>query len=236
MLQNAFADLPVVRKKINEDAVALKGIREQREQAKRQEQEWRDSITFKAELGLMFKDTLSISPSGVRWKDISFTLEQVTRVRWGAVRNSINGIPSGTDYTICFGDNFRLATITTQKQSVFDSFIDKLWRAIGVRLMTEMLEELSKGQQYKIGDALINNYGIEVNKSGFFSNSRVYGRWSELKVWSANGAFFIGIASDKKAYSELSYIGTDNAHIIEAAIRMKLKNNSDKLSSILQVS
>ncbi|MBP9674754.1 MAG: response regulator, partial [Bacteriovoracaceae bacterium] len=42
-----------------------------------QEQEWRDSITFKAELGLMFKDTLSISPSGVRWKDISFTLEQV---------------------------------------------------------------------------------------------------------------------------------------------------------------
>lgn len=234
MLQNAFADLPEVRKKINEDSVALKGIRDQREQAKRQEQEWRDSITFKAELGLMFKDTLSISPSGVRWKDISFKLEQVTRVRWGAVRNSINGIPSGTDYTICFGDNFRLATIVTQKESVFDSFIDKLWRAIGVRLMTEMLEGLRKGQQYKIGDALIDDHGVEVTKHRFLSNNRVRGNWSQLKVWSADGAFFIGIASDAKAYSELSYMNTDNAHIIEAAIHMKFKNSSNKLSSILE--
>jgi len=55
-------------------------------------------------------------------------------------------------------------------------------------------------------------------------------------VWSANGSFFIGITSDNKAYSELSYIGTDNAHIIETAIRMKFNNNSDKLSSILGVS
>ncbi len=236
MLQNAFADLPEVRKKINEDAVALKGIREQREQAKRQEQEWRDSITFKAELGLMFKDTLSISPSGVRWKDISFTLEQVTRVRWGAVRNSINGIPSGTDYTICFGDNFRLATITTQKQPIFESFIDKLWRAVGVRLMTEMLDGLRSGRSYQIGDALISDFGVEVTKHGFFSNSRAYANWSKLKTWNANGSFFIGIASDTKAYSELSYIETDNTHIIEAAIRMKLKNSSDKLSSILSSS
>lgn len=234
MLQNAFADLPEVRKKINEDAVALKGIREQREQAKRQEQEWRDSITFKAELGLMFKDTLSISPSGVRWKDISFTLEQVTRVRWGAVRHSINGIPSGTDYTICFGNDFRLATVVTQKEPVFDSFIDKLWRAVGVRLMTEMLEGLRQGQSYKIGDALISDFGVEVTKHGFFSNSRVYDNWSKLKTWNANGSFFIGIASDTKAYSELSYIDTDNTHIIKAAISMKLKNNSNRLSNILE--
>lgn len=230
MLQNAFADLPEVRKKINQDAIALKEIRDQREQAKRQEQEWRESITFKTELGT---DTLSISPSGVRWKNISFTLEQVTRVRWGAVRNSINGIPSGTDYTICFGDNFRLATIVTQKEPVFDSFIDKLWRAVGVRLMTEMLEGLRSDRSYQIGDALIKDYGVEVTKRGFFSNSRVFGNWSELNIWSANGAFFIGMSSDKKAYSELSYIETDNTHIIEAAIRMKLKNNSVKLSSIL---
>lgn len=234
MLQNAFADLPEVRKKINEDAVALKGIRDQREQAKRQEQEWRESITFKAEIGLMFKDTLSISPSGVRWKEISFTLEQVTRVRWGAIRHSVNGIPSGTDYTICFGDNVRLATVVTKKQDIFENFIDKLWRAVGVRLMTKMLEGLRRGQSYRIGDALISDHGAEINKSGFFSSSRVYGNWSELKVWSADGSCFIGMNSDKKAYSELSYIGTDNTHIIEAAIRMKFKNSSNKLSSILE--
>ena len=240
MLQNAFADLPELGKNLSDDLAAIKGICDQREQAKQQEQRRlitsNASITFKTELGVIFKDTLSISPDGVAWKNLYFTLKQVTRIRWGAVRHSINGTPSGTDYTICFGDNFRLATVVIKIQIIFDTFIDKLWRAIGVRLMTEMLEGLRSGRSYKIGDALVKDFGVEVTKHGFFSNSRVFGHWSELNIWSANGAFFIGIASDKKAYSELSYIETDNTHIIEAAIRMKLKNNSDKLSSILSSS
>lgn len=235
MLQNAFSDLPDVFKMVNTDAEALKGIRQQREEAKHQEQKWRESITFNVQLGLMFKDTLSISPSGVRWKDLSFTLEQVSRVRWGAIRHSVNGIPSGTDYTICFGDSHRLATVTTQKQHIFESFIDKLWRAVGVRLMTDMLEKLSKGYTYNIGDAKINDYGVEMTKHGFFSSSRVYSHWSDLKVWSANGAFCIGMKSDQKVYSAFSYIEADNTHIFEAAIRMKFKNNSDRLSSILSL-
>jgi hypothetical protein len=234
ILQEVFAELPEVVEKLDKDSETLVSLSAQRERIKRQEQKWQDSITFKTEIGLIFKQTLSISPSGVRWKDISFTLEKVTRVRWGAVKHSINGIPTGTEYTICFGDNSRLATVVTQKQPIFESFIDKLWRAVGVRLITEMLEGLRRGQSYRIGDALISDHGAEINKSDFFSSSRVYGNWSELKVWSANGSFFIGMNSDKKAYSELSYIGTDNTHIIEAAIRMKLKNGSNKLSDILE--
>jgi len=164
---------------------------------------------------------------------MSFPLEQITRVRWGAVSHSVNGIPTGTDYTICFGDNYRLANVATKRQDIFENFIDKLWRAVGIRLMTEMLKSLHEGKRHQIGDVLISDYGVEVTKHGFFSNSRIYGNWEQIKAWSANGSFFIGIKSDAKAYSELSYINTDNAHIIEAAIRMKFKNNSDRLSSIL---
>lgn len=236
MLQNAFSDIPELRKSLSEDVTAIKGIRNQREQIKRQELEWRQSITYKAEIGLVFKDILSISPSGIQWKEMSFALEQITRVRWGAISHSVNGIPTGTDYTICFGDNHRLANVVTKRQDVFQSFIDKLWRAVGVRLMTEMLEGLREGRRYQIGDALVDDHGVEVTKHRFLSKDRIRGIWSQLKVWSANGSFFIGIRSDNKAYSELSYIGTDNAHIIETAIRMKFKNNSDRLSSILNSS
>lgn len=233
MLQNAFSDISELRKKLNEDITAIKEIRNQREQIKRQELEWRQSITYKAEIGLVFKDILSISPSGIQWKEMSFPLEQITRVRWGAVSHSVNGIPTGTDYTICFGDNYRLANVATKRQDIFENFVDKLWRAVGIRLMTEMLKSLHEGKRHQIGDVLISDYGVEVTKHGFFSNSRIYGNWEQIKAWSANGSFFIGIKSDAKAYSELSYINTDNAHIIEAAIRMKFKNNSDRLSSIL---
>lgn len=57
---------------------------------------------------------------------MSFPLEQITRVRWGAVKYSVNGIPTGTDYTICFGDNYRLANVATKRQDIFENFIDKL--------------------------------------------------------------------------------------------------------------
>ncbi len=168
MLQNAFSDISELRKKLNEDITAIKEIRNQREQIKRQELEWRQSITYKAEIGLVFKDILSISPSGIQWKEMSFPLEQITRVRWGAVSHSVNGIPTGTDYTICFGDNYRLANVATKRQDIFENFIDKLWRAVGIRLMTEMLKSLHEGKRHQIGDVLISDYGVEVTKHGFF--------------------------------------------------------------------
>lgn len=168
MLQNAFSDISELRKKLNEDITAIKEIRNQREQIKRQELEWRQSITYKAEIGLVFKDILSISPSGIQWKEMSFPLEQITRVRWGAVSHSVNGIPTGTDYTICFGDNYRLANVATKRQDIFENFVDKLWRAVGIRLMTEMLKSLHEGKRHQIGDVLISDYGVEVTKHGFF--------------------------------------------------------------------
>jgi len=99
---------------------------------------------------------------------MSFPLEQITRVRWGAVSHSVNGIPTGTDYTICFGDNYRLANVATKRQDIFENFIDKLWRAVGIRLMTEMLKSLHEGKRHQIGDVLISDYGVEVTKHGFF--------------------------------------------------------------------
>src|SRR3546814_5902743 len=66
--------------------------------------EWAHEITYRAEIGVMFKDTLSISPDGISWKGQSFSLDSITRVRWGGVRHSVNGVPTGTTYTIAFGD------------------------------------------------------------------------------------------------------------------------------------
>ena len=83
LIQELFSEVPEVADRVEEDADALADIFRQRQQAAARKDEWAREITYRAEIGVMFKDTLSISPEGVSWKSQSFPLDLITRVRWG---------------------------------------------------------------------------------------------------------------------------------------------------------
>ena len=55
----------------------------------------------------------------------------------------------------------------------------------------------------------------------------------QIRIWSANGVFYIGAQDDKKLYAAMSYIGTPNAHLLEHLIRLKFKNQNRTLSALL---
>lgn len=234
LLQEVFSELPEVVDRLDEDAKAIVNLFEAREQGNRQTEQWAKEITFETQIGLVFKDTLRISPSGVEWKGVRHPLESITGVGWGATRNSVNGIPTGTDYFISFCDSRNVTRIQTNREQVFSSFTDKLWKAAGVRLLTEMLEGLRAGKRYQFGDAILDDRGMELTKHHTFrANERVRANWSGLQIWSADGSCHIGVKDDKKAYLALPYQTANNAHVLEAAIRMKFRNDGDQLSSIL---
>jgi hypothetical protein len=115
LLQELFAELPEVSERVKQDADALADIFHERKKAVARRDEWAREITYRAEIGVMFKDTLSISPDGISWKGQSFSLDSITRVRWGGVRHSVNGVPTGTTYTIAFGDNRSEAVVELKK-------------------------------------------------------------------------------------------------------------------------
>lgn len=83
LLQELFAELPEVSERVEQDADALAEIFHERKKAVARRDEWAREITYRAEIGVMFKDTLSISPDGISWKGQSFSLDSITRVRWG---------------------------------------------------------------------------------------------------------------------------------------------------------
>jgi hypothetical protein len=93
MLNELFAQLPEVAETVVEDLGAIQSIFQSRKLAEQQRQEWEREITYRASIGLVFKDTLAISPGGVEWKGRLYPLDSVTRVRWGGVRHSVNGSP-----------------------------------------------------------------------------------------------------------------------------------------------
>jgi hypothetical protein len=232
LLQEVFAELPSVVERLDEDSAAIEELFEKREEAKREVAEWERSITFRSELGLMFKDTLAISPRGVQWKDQVFALDSITRLRWGATGHSINGFPTG--YTLCFGNSQHMATVKTNKKQVYEEFQSRLWKAVAVPLLTAMLRGLRDGKKYQFSDLVVDDLGAEITKHKIFgADERVYGTWSQLHFWNSNGLFVVGLKEDKKAYSTMSYLETDNAHLLETAIRANFKNGDPGLSSIL---
>ena len=236
LIQELFAEVPEIADRVEQDADALADIFQQRKQASARRDEWAREITYRAEIGMMFKDTLSISPQGVSWKGQNFPLDSITRVRWGGVSHSVNGVPTGTTYTIAFGNRSSEAVVELKKQNIYSTFIDKLWRAVCVRLLTEMLEALKEGRSLHFGDALLHDDGITLVKRKFLgSNEQVRCSWDRVHVWSADGSFCIGAKDDKKINAGISYIHGANTHILEQAIRMGFKKpGMRRLSELLQ--
>ncbi len=236
LIQELFSEVPEISDRAEEDADALSDIFQQRKQAAARQDEWAREITYRAEIGVMFKDTLSISPQGVSWKGQNFPLDSITRVRWGGISHSVNGIPTGTTYTIAFGNRNSEAVVELKKQDIYTTFIDKLWRAVCVRLLTEMLEALKDGRDLHFGDALLHDDGITLVKRKFLgSNEKMRCSWGQVHVWSADGSFCIGAKDDKKANAGISYIHGANTHILEQAIRMAFKKPGlRRLSELLQ--
>ncbi len=226
LLSELFSELPEFVERVSADTQALSDIAKQRQKSAREQREWEEEIAFSADVGVVFRDTLSISAMGISWKEKTYPLESITRVRWGGVRHSVNGIPTGTDYTVAFGDNRTESVVSIKREATYTKFTEKLWRAVCVRLMTDILKALKDGSEFHFGEATVRDDGVTLVKHKFLgSNEAVRYPWSQVQIWSADGAVVIGAKDDKKAYASLSYIQVPNAHLLEKIIRMAFKQS-----------
>lgn len=235
LLRDLFAELPEVAEKLNEDSNAIAGLRTKAKESEKQNAQWERDITFHAEVGVVFKDELSISPRGVSWKGERYPLDAITRVRWGGVRNSVNGIPTGTDYTIGFGDNSSDVTVSLRKEATYSGFTNAMWRAVCVRLLFEMIGALKDGRSFSFGDIKVADDTVTLVKHKLLgSNERVTLGWRKVHIWSADGNFVIGSQEDKKIYGTASYIHAWNTHLLEHIVRGGFKKGIDKLSDYVK--
>jgi hypothetical protein len=238
MLQSAFAEVGAIAERTTEDADALNDLVKQRVrlelEKKNEAEKWRRGITFEADVGAIFKDKLRISPNGIEWKGQRLNINAISRVRWGGTQRSVNGISTGTTYNVFIGAGSESISIDLKKKEVYSNFTDCLWRAVGIRLLTELLEALQKGKTYRFGSSVVSDEGIELERKKLFSsNERVFCRWGELVVWNGAGVFCIGKTKDKKLAAAFSYLDEDNIHVFETAVRMLRKRGGSRLSGLL---
>ena len=235
LIKVLFAELPEVVVQAVEDAEALADIFESQSQAESDNEEWAKDITYKAEIGILFKDTLSISPDGIVWGHEQHKLENITRVRWGGVSKSVNGISTGTDYVIGFGDDSSESVVHLRDQVVFSKFVEKLWKAVGARILMGLLELWRSGREIRFGQATVRDDGITLIKHRLFgANEYVRCSWAQVHVGSVDGSFHIVLKQDTKTYVKLSYIEDANTHILARIIDMAFdKQGMKRLSDII---
>ena len=236
--QEVFAEVDRVVEQSEEDATALNKIAEQRgrllAEMKARAEAWERQITYEADVGIMFKDRLRIAPDGVQWKGSKISLEEITQVRWGGTKHSVNGIPTGTTYNIFVGGERGGTTIALRDQQIYSEFVDRLWKSAGVRLLTEMLEGLRSGDCYRFGTAVVADHGVVLERRKLFSaNERVACEWSNLVIGNGAGTFYVAKKDEEKVKVELPYQEMDNVHVLEAALRMFWKTAKPRLSDLL---
>ncbi len=199
--------------------------------------EFRDEITYQSDIGLIFKKTLTITPKGITWEGNHYPLEAITRVRWGGVESSVNGIPMGTQYTIAFGDNQSEAVISLRRKKIYSTVVDKLWQKVCVRLIRDLAKSLAFGKAMEFGNAvhrvLLKNDGITLAHKSRNGIELTNCLWNQISTWNSNGSFYIAMRNDKNNHVRLSYIGASNIHILEKLIQMALNTPGIKFLSDL---
>jgi hypothetical protein len=217
--QELFSNIPEFMDTLEKDEDALEEIKQNQAERKQKDAKWAIDITYSAEIGLVMKDTLRISPDGASYAGKNIPLEKITYVGWGAVSHSVNGIPTGTDHTIFWGDGKSQVSVTTRKGTVFSEFKSRLWKATAVQLFEQMIKLLKAGHSLNYKNMTIWDDRVMLKKSTLFSSEEIISPWSDITILSYGGSLYLTNSKDKKITGNIPYLTTRNAHILEALIR-----------------
>jgi hypothetical protein len=98
-----------------------------------------------------------------------------------------------------------------------------------------MLQALRQNHQIRFGDAVVRDQSVLLPYRKLFAQAELREcPWSEIKVWSADGCFCVASTREEKTRAAVSYLQTENTHVIETAIRMNLEKGGERLSDLLQ--
>ncbi len=219
LIAAVFAELPDVHERAGEDTAALQRLLTKQRQSAEELESWKKDISCEVEFGTLFKDTFRLSAEGISWKQKLYSLSAISRIRYGGLKES-----GGVTFTVAFGDATSEGELVFRGEELFNTIIDKLWRAVGHRLAFDLLQCLRGGTQVTIGNALLTDERVLLTQHSSFGDDSVWCSWQDVQVWAADGDFYIGSAKDDTVYEQLSYIRTWNAHVLELVLRAAFKH------------
>lgn len=241
LMAELFSELPQLRAHVEEDIITLQDILENKEkvfaEVRAEKEKWEQEIGLDIMIG---KDRLTIDAENITyiingWEN-SVQIIEVERVRWGVFKQYTNAVRTGRYFTIWVGSpkssieiecvRFLESESTVMKR--YELILEKMWKAVCVRLVGQTLSRLSSGEKLRYGDVVVDKEGVLLPKYKFlgWSSEPVHYPWEELSISSGAGYFKISATKEKNSYAQLSYRDIDNVHILEAIMRFLWKEGN----------
>lgn len=197
----------------------------------------RRDLDFQCRFGLWpFRKTLNISNQGLEWCGELIPSESITRLRWGSEQRR-GGLFPKVFYLVAFGTASREYVIKTRQQDFYDNLRENCWKAVGERLLLDMLKGLGKGETYRFGDLTLEDRGVSICEKNFLGKgAAVFYEWNDIAYGIINGSLcFARRENPDKLLTGLSFLWVDNAHILYGAIKLLEKSTQkNRLSEALE--
>lgn len=210
---------------------AKETIQYQKQQAILKEVEKRE-LYYEGEWGLIFKEKVKISSKGLEYKGKCIPLSAVKKVLWGVIKNTTNGLPTGTDYLINVCSDTDGIYLSTNK-TIYLELTDRLWKAVAPQIINIILKSLKCGMDAGFGMD-VQDKGIHYKEHKWFSKDidRFY-TWNEIGISHGNGTLDF-VNSNGDVLASYSYLDTHNVHMLEAIVNMAKNKRLARLSDLLK--
>lgn len=228
-VKELFSEIGSVDERVSKDLNDLQNIKDQDKQRAK-------DITCKIEQsGFWQNHLLEISPKGIK-EDGEFIckLEDINAIRYGLTKKSTNGVYNGTDTLLAFSTPEHETIITWLDHNTnWVKAADCLWKAVGLRLVFAMANELARGgniyeiiydDKVKLGKA--NTWGPVEEK--FF-------KWSEIRTSIFQGHLVISSKDGSGFATNLSLQDIDNVHVADALLRIYFSKGGPSISQALGI-
>lgn len=201
-----FAEVNTSAEHLSDDLAAIKDIQNEK-------------VRLEKEIECAFthgQETLSMSTKGIEYNGVLYKLEDITNIRYGLKEDSGDIVS-----LVAFGTNDEDIEIKWLKGGIYiqslpyNKFTSALWKAVGPKIITNMLNHLALGKTI---------YGVLCDDGMYLRNSYYYDskkfKWSDISVRATDGKVIISSKSSPSYSLEWSFMLVENAIVIYILLSM----------------
>lgn len=235
LLHEVVVELRGTAAQLREDADTLAELRQQRSERERNLLKWEQEIQFTGEVGVLVKDRVSVSKDGIRKNATRIALEDVTGLRWGGTKHSVNGIPTHTSYAVAVRSQSDVIQLETLKEGLYNQFVGSLRRAVQWRLMLQMAGRLKAGGRETVGGIVFDDDGVFLSEQKWFSaGAPQHFPWTKVRFQPVAGSLHITRSDNPKFRAEASFAQAWNTHLLWAALEILSESDELTLSAAIE--
>ena len=125
------------------------------------------------------------------------------------------------------------AFIRLRNEDVFCAVTDRLWRSVGIRLLSEHVDHLTKGGRLIYPGVVIQDNAVTLTRKRLLkSNEEIRITWDNARILSTDRYLVFSSKYDNKVCGAVSYVKTDNICVLENMLDLMVASGKFALSAI----